>query len=305
MIDFHSPTLADRQWVAPLLAADPIPLCGYNFTNLFCWQKGYAFQLARFGDRVLSRLNSFLGHAYLWPAGMGDAAPALEAIIEDAHNAGQPLRLISLTSAKRDWLEETYPGRFDFQEVRDAFDYQYDIHRLANLPGKKLQAKRNHIHRLDDNCPGWSWAPITEEDIPACLDMDRLWRQDAAQRETPEGRESLDSDWESMTLAFRHRKELGLDGILLRWQDEILGFTMGSPLTDTVYDVHFERARSDIQGAFPAVNRSFARYLREKYPAIRYLDREEDMGLPGLRKAKLSYRPDCLQTNICAVEAAF
>jgi hypothetical protein len=93
-----------------------------------------------------------------------------------------------------------------------------------------------------------------------------------------------------------------MEGIVLRHGEEILGFTLGSPINDTIFDVHFEKARADIQGAFPAVNRSFARYLRDKYPALRYLDREEDMGIEGLRKAKLSYGPDHLQVNISAVE---
>ena len=67
--------------------------------------------------------------------------------------------------------------------------------------------------------------------------------------------------------------------------------TMGSRLSEDTFDIHFEKAREDIQGAYAAINRAFARYLREKYPAIRYLNREDDLGLPGLRKAKLSYNP--------------
>ena len=82
----------------------------------------------------------------------------------------------------------------------------------------------------------------------------------------------------------------------------MLGFSLGAPLTETIFDVHFERALGQVQGAFPAVNRSFAQYVREKYPQVRYLDREDDMGIPGLRKAKLSYYPDYLQVNYCAVE---
>ena len=85
-------------------------------------------------------------------------------------------------------------------------------------------------------------------------------------------------------------------------QGEILGFTLGAPLTETIFDVHFERARGEVQGAYPAVNRSFAQYVRQRHLQVRYLDREDDMGLPGLRKAKLSYYPDYLQVNYCAVE---
>ena len=99
-----------------------------------------------------------------------------------------------------------------------------------------------------------------------------------------------------------HLDALGLEGVVLRWEDQVLGFSLGAPLTETIFDVHFERALGQVQGAFPAVNRSFAQYVREKYPQVRYLDREDDMGIPGLRKAKLSYYPDYLQVNYCAVE---
>ena len=174
--------------------------------------------------------------------------------------------------------------------------------KLADLAGKKLHAKRNHIHRLDEACPGWTWAPLTQADIPACLAMDAAWHQDALTRETVRGLSTLDDEHRALVLALEHLPALGLEGIVLRWQDTLLGFTLGAPLTETIFDVHFERARGEIQGAYPAVNRSFARYIRQKYPHIRYLDREDDMGLPGLRKAKLSYAPDYLQVNFSAVE---
>ena len=174
--------------------------------------------------------------------------------------------------------------------------------RLADLPGKKLHAKRNHIHRLDEAYPGWTWSWLTRADVEPCRQMDRLWLQQARQREEVQGLSTLDGENRALDLALTHWQEVGLEGVVLRWQDQILGFSLGAPLTETIFDVHFERARADIQGAYPAVNRSFAQAVRQRYPHIRYLDREDDMGLPGLRKAKLSYRPDHLQVNFSAVE---
>lgn len=132
--------------------------------------------------------------------------------------------------------------------------------------------------------------------------MDATWHQAALARETVRGLSSLDDEHNALVLALEHFQTLGLEGIVLRWQGEILGFTLGAPLTETIFDVHFERARGEVQGAYPAVNRSFAQYVRQRHLQVRYLDREDDMGLPGLRKAKLSYYPDYLQVNYCAVE---
>ena len=304
MIDFRKPQISDRAWVLPLLAEESLPLCNYSFPVLFCWQDAYHFKIARVGDRLLIRLRSTLGHAYLWPVGRGDPAPALEAAGRDAETHGEPLRLIGLTRYHRNWLTDRYPGRFAFCETRDGFDYLYKIDRLADLPGKKLHAKRNHIRRLDDACPGWTWAPLGAEDLPACLAMDAAWHRAALERESGRDVSSLEEDHRAMALALEHRDRLGLEGVILRWEGDVLAFALGAPLTDAIFDVHFERARGEIQGTYAAVNRVFARYVREKYPAVQYLDREDDMGLPGLRKAKLSYYPDHLEENFCAVEAA-
>ena len=91
--------------------------------------------------------------------------------------------------------------------------------------------------------------------------------------------------------ALRHREELDMEGLVLMDGDEILAMTLGSFLSSNTFDVHFEKAREEVDGAYTVVNQEFARYLRLKYPEIAYLDREDDMGLEGLRKAKLSYHP--------------
>lgn len=302
MIPFRIPQADDACWVRPLLEAEGLALCNYSFPVLFCWQDTYGFRYAPLDRRLLVQMKSTLGHSYLWPAGEGDPVPALEALTAHAHREGEPLRMIALTQYHKNWLEDRYPGRFCFVEAREGFDYLYDVNRLADLPGKKLHAKRNHIHRLDEAYPGWTWSWLTRQDIAACQEMDRLWLRQAQQREEVQGLSTLDGENRALDLALTHWQEIGLEGVVLRWQDQVLGFSLGAPLTQNIFDVHFERARADIQGAYPAVNRSFAQAVRQKYPQIRYLDREDDMGLPGLRKAKLSYRPDYLQVNFSAVE---
>jgi len=298
MISFYDPLPEHRAQISALLRQEAIPLCNYSFPVLFCWKDSFRFKIAVMGQRVLARLHSSAGHAYLWPAGAGDPEPALQAIAEDAAAHGEPLRLICLTTYHRNWLESHWPGRFSFSETRDGFDYIYHIDRLADLPGKKLHAKRNHIHRFDDLCPGWTASPLTQADIPDCLDLDTAWLQAASEREG--GSASLLDDHHAIRLALAHREELGLEGCALRWNGRLLAFSLGAPLTDSIYDIHFERAPGDIQGAYAAINRSFARQIREQHPEIRYLNREDDMGMEGLRKAKLSYYPDHLEINFCA-----
>ena len=104
-------------------------------------------------------------------------------------------------------------------------------------------------------------------------------------------RRSVDMERQALDKALRHFRELELEGLLLQDGDEVLAFTLASRFGEDTFDVHFEKARADVQGAYTAINREFARYLREKYPQLQFLNREEDMGIPGLRKAKESYLP--------------
>ena len=90
-----------------------------------------------------------------------------------------------------------------------------------------------------------------------------------------------------------------MEGLCLRAGGKILAFTMGNRISETAFDVNFEKAYADVPGAYPLINREFARDLREKYPELLYLNREDDMGLEGLRKAKESYYPDCMAEKYC------
>ncbi|MDF2838488.1 MAG: hypothetical protein K0S60_191 [Evtepia sp.] len=305
MLDFKPTKVSDRQWVLPLLQAEAIPLCSYSFAALFCWQNVYEQKICRFENRLLVHANTSVGSAYLWPVGSGDPIPALRALEEDAALRGEPLRLVALMEQHRIILEQLFAGRIEIVTSRDTYDYQYEINRLADLPGKKLHAKRNHIRRFQDNCPDGMFAPLTPEDIPDCLALDQRWYEEHQNRSS----EGLDEADESSLLqeraalvrALENFNELGLDGGLIRCNGTVLAFTLGSLLTPTVFDVHFERALADFQGAFPVVNQEFSRFIRDHYPQVEYIDREEDLGQPGLRKAKLSYGPDRLVENFCAV----
>ncbi len=304
MLDFRSTKISDRRWVLPLLEGACIPLCDYSFTTLYCWQNIYGQEICHHQGFLLVHVNSAFGEGYLWPVGSGDLAQAFRALEEDAAQRGEPLRIIAVLDEKRPCLEELFPGRIQWIDNRDNYDYLYDVNRLADLPGKKLHAKRNHIHRFHDLCPSWRFEALTPEDIPDCLRLDDLWYEDYLTRSSGEDALSVAQERSAMRIALENFVDLGLDGGLLRCDNSLLAYCLGSRITPEVYDIHFERARVDIQGAFPAINQEFAKWIRAHHPEVRYLNREEDLGHPGLRKAKLSYIPDLLVENFCAVIAA-
>jgi hypothetical protein len=212
----------------------------------------------------------------------------IEAIMADSRERGISCRLTGLTQANIDLLQELYPDRFYYHCDRDSFDYVYEITDLAELKGRKYQKKRNFYNRFRNNFPYYTVQPITPELLPAVKAFVDKWYEDR-QKADPEG----DYLMESVALhkALDRYEQLGMETLVLLDGGEVLAFTMGSFLARDTVDVHFEKARDDVDGAYPVINCEFARYLSAKYPQLRFLNREEDMGIPGLRKAKLSYNP--------------
>ena len=284
-IDFQPITADHKSIYENSLSAEQMRGCEFSFANLFLWgrqyiseQNGCILLFSQFDRRTV----------YPFPIGQGDKWAAVDAIIRDAKARGIPCRLTGLCAAEKAWLEEAYPAKFRFHCDAGSFDYVYDIHDLADLSGKKYHGKRNHLHRFWELYPNCRAEAIDDRNLPAVMQMADEWYQ-KRMAEDPNGDYHMERA--ALQRAFRHYRELELLGLALFDGNEVLAFTMGSRFLHDMIDVHFEKARSDIQGAYTAINCEFARHIRQNLPMIHYLDREEDMGLEGLRRAKQSYRP--------------
>ena len=299
---FKRPEFSDRQWVTELLSHEGSLACEHSFASIYLWSGVYDKKIARVGGRLLVQLRGTPGLCHLCPMGSGPLAPAIETAQAASDAQGAPLTLICLTAEQKALLEQEFPGRFTFEEDRDGYDYLYSIDKLADLAGKKLHGKRNHISRFCDQFPDWLFEPITPAQVEECTAMEREWFR----QEEEMGRvdESLLRERQAVCTALAHMDELGLVGGLIRAGGRVVAFSLASPITERCFDVHFEKAYADLQGSYAVINRELARYLRAAYPGIAYLNREDDMGLPGLRKAKLSYFPDILLEKYTARQAA-
>ena len=286
MIEFQSLDLGSKAHYDQILYSCGERGCEYSFTNLYLWGR----QKAAFLEGNLVFFSQFNRRSvYPFPIGPGDRKVALDAIMHDAKVRGIPCRLTGLTQEDRQLLEQLYPDRFHFHFDRDSFDYVYSIHDLADLPGRKFQRKRNHLNKFTQLHPDFRTVPITAENLAQVQAFVEQWYV-MRQQEDPHG----DFHMEKVAIrkAMEHMDELDTEGLALYDGNQLMAVTMGSRLSETTFDVHFEKALDRNDGAYGAINREFARYLREKYPALLWLNREDDMGLEGLRKAKLSYNPD-------------
>lgn len=286
MIPFHEIELNDRTWMEPLLRAEYLDCEEFSFTFCYLWRKAYHYQVARMNDYLLLIAYPQFPErtSYLFPAGTGDLKPVIEALRSDADQRHIPLRFHTLTATQRAKLEALYPDQFAYTEMRDYADYIYTAESLRTLTGKKLHGKRNHINRFMETYPNWRYEPITPANIDECRAMSKQWclNSDCDQND------DLKKEACALEQAFTHFQALGFSGGALRAGGEIVAFSIGDPLNADTFMVHFEKAFSEVPGAYPMINQQFVIANCESYA---YVNRQDDMGAEGLRKAKLSYHP--------------
>lgn len=289
MISFSRLQLAQKAQYDDILFACPPRSCEYSFGNLYLWGR----QEAAFFPGGIAFFSHFYGKSiYPYPIGTGDRRAIVEAVIQDARERGIPCRFTSLTRPETAELESWFPGRFLIRPDRDGFDYVYAIDDLADLKGRKFQKKRNHLHKFYTTHPDCLSVPLEKANLPQAQEMVNEWFR-LRLEEDPHGDYLLERL--ALGRTFRHFEALGMEGLMLVENGQVLAVTMASRLSADTMDVHFEKAREDVDGAYTAINCEFARHLRMKHPEIAFLNREDDMGLPGLRKAKLSYQPHHLE----------
>ncbi len=284
-IDFAHITLADKPLYEAYLKEESDRGCEFSFANLYLWGR-QRFAVVHGQIALFSQFDR--RSVYPYPLGSGDKKDVLDAIIADAHERDIPCRITGLSDKARETIEQLYPEKFRFHCDEGSFDYVYSIDDLADLSGKKYHAKRNHLNRFLENCPEYTVEAFCEENVSKVKQMLEEWYS-ARMSENPNA--DFHMEHAALSKALRDYRELEMEGLVLFDGERVIAFTLASRLSKDTFDVHFEKARSDIQGAYAAINREFARYIREKYPEVKYLDREEDMGLEGLRKAKQSYYP--------------
>lgn len=283
--DFRPLELSDREWVNRLLAVSDFRGCLYTFGNNYVWQDAYSAEICRYGDFYLLKNNDHSNGQprFLYPAGEGNIKGLIAALREYCGGLGIPL-LMTANRECTEFLQSVYP-EITAEPDRDGFDYVYLSADLAELRGKKYHSKRNHLNRFYEN--DWSFEPITADNIPECREVLEKWLSSndmADEEKVTEAavvRKSLDAYW-----------QLGYEGGLLRVGGQAQAFTFGERSAADTFVVHVEKALLDYQGAYTAVNCEFAKTLTGRYL---YINREEDAGSEGLRKAKLSYHPAFLE----------
>ncbi len=252
-----------------------------SLVNLFLWgDQRYAIL-----DGQFVVFSNFYGkYSYSYPVGAGDKKAVIDRLMEDANQRGIPFVLMGLYEEEKAMLEQLYPDDFEYASPESFYDYVYSIDDLADLAGKKYHRKRNHFRRFT-SAYNYQARPIEKADIPRLKTFVQEWYES---RED----EVVDFAMEMIAVGrvFDEYNSLGMYGLLLEIDEEVVAFTMANRFSPDTMDVNFEKAKR-LDGAYAVINCEFANYIRKEIPEIRYMNREEDMGLEGLRKAKENYFP--------------
>ena len=258
--------------------------CEQSFGNNFLWSDIYRTKVGFIEDCMVFRTEKT--HSVSFPIGE-QPLRAIPALREYLKEIGEPFRMGLVIPEQFAMLDVAFPGEFQIAYRRQEADYIYRTESLITLAGKKLHAKRNHINRFRENNPDWTFEVVTDENVDECIEMARLWIETTTGGNTEDKRAEV----EVTIRALKEREDIGLDAGLLRAGGRVIAFSLGEPMGKDMYVVHIEKAFGDIQGAYPMINREFASYFAKDYE---YINREEDLGEEGLRKAKLSYYPEMI-----------
>ena len=284
MISFKDITLADKDTITSFTMKSDRRNCDLSFSNLCSWRFLYDTKFAVVDNFLVFKFWAGEQLAYMMPIGTGDLKAILRKLIEDADKEKQSFCMLGVCSNMRVDLETTLPSQFVFTEDRDYADYIYLKSDLSTLKGKKFQSKRNHINRFRNTYPDYEYTPITPDRIQECLDLEAEW----CKVNNCDQQEGTGNERRALIYALHNFEALGLTGGILHVNSKIVAFTFGMPINHETFGVHVEKADTNIEGAYAMINYEFAIRIPEQYI---YINREEDLGIEGLRKAKLSYQP--------------
>jgi len=288
--------LCHKPLIDGYLAKQRIDSSELTFLTFYIWRKVFN---VRFAEHEGCLIVEFRDNGYppslRFPLGGGDKKEAVRAVCEYYRANGKELRFYGLTADMAKELSGFFPGRFEISAMTDYYDYVYETERLISLAGKPLHTKRNHVNKFKKSYT-YRYEQITSADAEEILEKYDAW---LAGRET-EKDYYLDGERLSIADILHNFESLGCSGAKLYADGNLCAFTIGEQLNGDTALIHIEKADIAYDGAYAAINQMFA---ENRWAGFKYINREDDFGIEGLRKAKLSYRPAFMVEKYKAIEA--
>mgnify|MGYP003882793677 CR=1 FL=1 len=276
--------LADRDTLHPILWNYQPTTSELTFTNLFIWRAHYGFSWSLAGEWLFLVASPAGEEAFAYlpvgPSPRHDKVLELLRWLREEKGVARP----RIERADPRLAKELFgDGRFRVEPVRDHFDYVYKTENLISLAGGAYRSKRNHINYFLRSY-SYRYEELSPKHLQACLDMTGYWCQVRRCEEDL----GLLGEWDAIREALAHFEALELKGGVIFVENRLEAFTLGEPLNGETAVVHIEKANAEIRGLYAMINQQFC---ERQWKDVPYVNREQDLGEPGLREAKLSYSP--------------
>jgi len=282
MLEFRSINANDFEKFNKYRISDETKASEGAFATMFIWNRYYNLEVAENGEFLFLRFNiKNKVPSYFFPIGSGNLEKALNELFQYAASKGEKVAFRLVTRENAEKLEKIYGKRFDFTEDRDCFDYMYLTERMISLSGKKLHSKRNHLNYFLDNY-NFEYKEVTEPAfLNKCADKAYEWVNSKTRNKNP-------FEMGAMESYFRYFFRFNQSGAAILVDGEIVAMSFGEKLCEDTALIQVELADENYRGSYQAINRFFC---ENEWKDYKYINREEDMGIEGLRKAKMAYRP--------------
>lgn len=280
--DFRPVTLADRAFFEKHYAVYPQLHSDNTFTNMVCWNHFAGYTFAYVEKNLI--LASTIGSVTRFRPPIGPRNPALlRSLIRLASDTSDDEPIVLIDQGTATWMREICPG-INLVPDRNHFEYVYRANDLAELPGGNYLTIRRQLNKFRKNCAS-TVEPISEKNWD---DAKRFLIEWCEWKGCESGDPVLANEKEAVFFAIDHMNDLPLRGLAIRVSSKIGAISLYEPMTSDTALVHFEKGLPDCDGIYKAINSETAARLAKKYT---YINRESDLGVPGLREAKLRYHP--------------
>ena len=281
MLEFRKIEKNDRDVIKRILAVSDFRGCEYSFANNLAWHRLYDAWICIEGGFYISMVK-WGGLHFSFPAGEGDLPKLIAELRLIAESENVPLSIGSLSNEHIELFRELYGDSFDVSEDEGDADYIYRASDLRDLKGRKYHGKRNHLKKIES--AGFSYSPLTEADFDGCI----VFAAEEYNKRGGYSEKSLIGEQYALNTFFENFGFLGLSGGVLRIDGRIAAFTIGEQINSDTLDIHIEKADISKDGTYAAINNYYAVQASQ---GLEYINREEDLGIEGLRKSKQSYHP--------------
>ena len=267
-------------WVGDILKKTHSMKSDCTFGTIYIWSGVFNTRICNYkGSLIESYDLDRLKYAFPFTDGNLENTINFMIINHEKNCPDAPFTFTGVVDSERESLEKLFPNRFEFVPKREMWEYIYSCEELATLSGKKFHNKRNHVSKFK-KLYVFEYEKINRENIKDIYVFIEEWFNING---------CIESEKTAIYKCLDHYEELGLLGGVIKVNTKIIAFTIGEKINSDTFLIHFEKAFKSYSGAYSIINLEFSKILYTL--GFKYINREEDLGIPGLRKAKLSYNP--------------